>query len=117
MAEELNEAGRALMAALARDNLTGADCLYWSCELCGATPGVPCRTASGAIVPTLLSHKSRRDQCGRWNRWHIDYPGAELGADAEALAYAEYGAAEQEAAEEHGGRWIGPLGAGGGDRE
>lgn len=74
MTDELNETGVQLMASLARENLTGADCLYWTCELCGVTPGINCRTATGSIVPALLSHKSRREQSGRWQRWHVDHP-------------------------------------------
>lgn len=102
---ELNETGRQLLASLARENLTGADDLYWSCEYCGATPGVPCRAKVGTGNP-VPSHKSRREQCGRWQRWHIDYPGGAEAfnavAEAEDLAYEVAGAADREAAGEQG---------------
>lgn len=65
--------GLELLAASAAEHLTGADPFYWTCEYCRATPGVPCRanTGTGRVLSVAESHKSRREQCGRWQRWSI----------------------------------------------
>ena len=59
--------GLELLAQSAAENLTGADLLYWPCGQCFATPGVPCRTATGRLAKA--QHVDREASAGRWERW------------------------------------------------